>query len=260
MGHVHLGTLPQSRNWREVVGLVAVGGAVAAVASAAAGAAERDLDRAASDPVHVEAVRLLLAVPTAARAEDFAAALNAQGLPVDRRPELLDLLVAISARLDAVALSQSRRTDLGELAGRALAGALSATIGDRLPGLVSADAGDVQNAARGLSWPNGIATLVRSFYERLVSDALSYWLDRTLATHVGGVARFASAADRATFDAALAQYVGETTRIIKEFSSGWYGKHVIHAGRLDSSAAAAFGAVALKKILSELRERQADHA
>ena len=106
----------------------------------------------------------------------------------------------------------------------------------------------------------GIATLTRAFYGRLVSDTLSYWLDRMLAAHVGRDARFASAADRAAFDAALTQYVSETTRIIKEFSSGLYGKHVIGAGRLDGSAAAAFGVIALKKILSELRERQADNA
>ena len=260
MGHVHLGTLPRSRKWQEVAKLLTEGGSDKAVISAAARAAERDLERAANDPVYVEAVRLLLVVPTAARGADFAAVLNAHGLTVGREPEFLDLLVAVSARLDAVARAHPGRTDLGELAGRALTGALSTTIKDRLPGLFDAEAGDVQRAARALSWPAGIATLTRAFYGRLVSDTLSYWLDRMLATHVGRDARFASAADRAAFDAALTQYVSETTRIIKEFSSGWYGKHVIGAGRLDGSAAAAFGVIALKKILSELRERQADNA
>lgn len=259
MGHVHLGTLPGRKKWREVVALLTGGASDDAVFAASAAAAEKDLIRAANDPVYVEAVRLLLAVPTAARRENFPEALNAHGLVVGRNPELFDLLVAISVRLDEVARLHRGRTDLGELAGRALTGALSATIGDRLPGLIEADAGDVQRAARALSWPTGIATLTRAFYGRLVSDTLSYWLDRTLATHVGAGARFASAADRAAFDAGLTQYTSETTRIIKEFSSGRYGKHVIRNGKSDSHSAAAFGAVALKKILSELCKRQADH-
>jgi hypothetical protein len=259
VGHIHLGTLPRTRNWQDVVALLTGGGSNDAVVAATAFAAEREFEAAARDPVYVEAVRLLFVVPTAAREQNFAAALTRYGIQVRPGSGLLDILVAISARVDVVARDGRGRTDLGELAGRALAGTLSVMIGDRLPGLFDADADDVRNAARALARPDGISTLVRAFYGRLVSDSLSYWLDRRIATFVGEGARFATAADRTAFDAALIQYASETTRIIKEFASGWYAKHIIPDGRIDSTSAAVFGAVALKKIVSELSERQADH-
>ena len=59
MGHTLLARLPGSRKWREVVDLLDDGAAPGVVASAAAVAAERDLEKAADDPVFVEALRLL---------------------------------------------------------------------------------------------------------------------------------------------------------------------------------------------------------
>jgi hypothetical protein len=256
MGHIHLGVLPRSRKWRAVVDLLAGGADDNAVIAASAGAAERDLLGAAHDPVFVEAVRLLLAVPLAARSEHFGAALRAADLAIDDAPGLLDLTTAVSARLDQVARKGSGTSDMGELAARALVSTFGLSIGDRLPGLFAATPDDVQVAARKLSWSRGIAELSRGFFGQLVSASLSSWLDRTLAGHIGPEARFATAARRGGFDVALAQYASEATRIVQEFSGGWFGKTVRDKGGIPSADAAQFGAVALKKIVAELRRKR----
>lgn len=257
MGHVHLGVIPRSKPWRRVVDLLEDPRASdVAVVSASAAAAENSLTEAARDPVYVEAVRLLLVIPFCARAEDFGAALRDNGMPVGERPELVDLLSAVTGRLDVVARHTTQRTDIGEIAARALTGTLAVSIGDNLPGLFEATPGDVQAVARKLSWSKGISQLARLFYARLVSDSLSYWLDRTLADQIGPSRRFSNLSDRAAFDAAVFHYAQEATRIIQEFSGGWYGKTLHATGGIDSRDAALFGAVALKKIVAELRERR----
>jgi hypothetical protein len=227
------------------------------VVAASARAAEKDLLVATDSAAFVEAVRLLLAIPHAARADDFGDALRALDLKIGDRPELLDLTMAVDGRLEAVQRKAGGSNDLGAIAARALVTTFSDMVGDQLPGLFEATPGEVQAATRKLSWSRGISELSRAFYARLVAQSLSYWLDRTLAQHVGPEARFANATARGSFDIALSQYTQESTRIIQEFAGGWYGKTLHDKGGISSLDAAAFGAVALKKIVEELRTRRA---
>ena len=50
MGHIRLGTLPQSKKWRDVVALLETDAPLERVAEAAAKASETDLSRASTDP------------------------------------------------------------------------------------------------------------------------------------------------------------------------------------------------------------------
>lgn len=260
MGHNHLGVLPRTRRWNDVVSLLESNAPADTVISASAVAAETQFLRAADDPVFVEAVRILLNVPLAARAGSFGQGLRDADIPVGEQPELLDLLDGITIRLDDVRMASDRPSDFGELAGRALATTLSRAIGDALPSLFGATPEDVKARARQLSWSRGIAELSRAYFGDLVATTLSYWLDRKLADHVGKGKRFEDATARSAFDVELQRFTAEVSRIIQEFSGGWYGKTLHDTGRFGSREAAEFGAVALKKIVSELKARQVENA
>ncbi|TNY30792.1 hypothetical protein [Pelagovum pacificum] len=259
MGHNTLGVIPNNVKWRRVVGLLGSDAAGPEVFAASAQAAERDLLDASDDPVFVEAVRLLLAIPAAARSEDFGDALRQLDLSVVDQPELLDIIVATGQRLDNVRRSTNRRTDLGELAGRALTATLSDWIGNSLPGLFEATADDVRLAARTLSYSKRISELTRGYFANLTKATLAYWLERDLSNHVGADARFAAQGSRSAFDEELGAYAHEATRIIKEFSSGWYGKTLHDRGGFSEHDAASFGAVSLKKIVAELKVKRVAH-
>lgn len=258
MGHIHLGVLPKSKKWRNVVELLEGGAATQSVISASARAAEADLLGAARDPVFVEAVRLLLSIPLAARSTDFAGALRQIGIGVDGEVSLFAIVSATMARLDTVGYQAGQRSDLGELAARSLARTLGDCIGGDLPGLFDITTADVQATTRKLSYSRGISYLTRSFFGDLVGTTLSYWLDRVLAQHVGKDRRFETVTARGDFDVALRQYSQEATRIIQEFSGGWYGKTLHEKGGFDGHDATVFGAVALKKINAELQTRWTD--
>ncbi|MBJ6370779.1 hypothetical protein [Sedimentitalea arenosa] len=253
MGHNLLGVLPRTKRWSEVVSRLEDGGTTASVATAGIRAAETQFLRASRDPVFVEAVRILLSVPLAARDEKFGEALRDADIPVSGDPELLDLLTAATVRLDEVRSGASNTSDMGELAGRALISTLSRAIGGALPGLFEATPEDVRARTRQLSWSKGISELSRQFFGELMAETLSYWLDRTLATHVGTGLRFEDVASRNAFDVDMRSYTMNITRIIQEFSGGWYGKTLHKKGFFGSGEAAEFGAVALKKIVSELK-------
>lgn len=255
MGHVHLRILPGTKKWRDVVELIDDGATDLAVVAASAKAAERDLLGASDDPVYVECVRLLLSIPFAARDGDFGAALRDVGLAVPSRPSLFDLLTAATIRTDEVTRTAERTSDLAEIARRALTRSLSECIGDELPGLFEETPEDVQAISRKLSYSKGVAVLSRKFFGHVVTGSLSYWLDRALASHIGPDGRLPRVAERAAFDGALNQFTTEATRIIQEFAGGWYGKTLHDNGGIDTRSAAVFGAVALKKIVEELRQK-----
>ena len=255
MGHIHLGQLPATRKWKTVADLIERGSAIEAIASASAIAAERDLARAANDPVFVEAVRLLALIPQAAKQEDFGRALLAIGIDVAVNPSLIDLMMATTAALDRFANREGQRSDFGELSARALSDSLAAAIGPRLPVLFAPNSADLQVEAARLAKSEAFSNLARHFFGRLVSETLQSWLSRKLSANVGQDRAFSGAKERAAFDAALGQYCSEATQIIKVFAGGWYGKTLFRDGTITSERAAAFGAIAFKKINEELRRK-----
>ena len=114
MGHIHLGAIPRTKPWNEVVGLLEVGADVEEVAEASARAAERALLSASVDPVFVEAVRLLISMPIAARSEDFGDALRRLDLDVGTSPGFLDVMLSASRHLDRLSEKSGARTDFTE--------------------------------------------------------------------------------------------------------------------------------------------------
>lgn len=256
MGHIHLATLAKTKAWVEVIASLSDGARIAVVAGQSAKAAEHDLERAARDPVFIEAVRLLLAIPLAARALDFGDALRRAGLDISVDPSLIDIVMAATARLDSVGSTHPSKSDFSEIATRALTSALVDCIGADLPALFGATAEDVRLTSRKFSYSNGIAVLTRTFFGTIVSSSLSYWLDRILAHEIGDGRRFTNISERAEFDRSLRQYTSEVTRIIQEFAGGWYGKAIHEKGGIGLPAARDFGYVSLKKITAELRVRR----
>jgi hypothetical protein len=66
MGHQHLGTLPRSKKWRDVIDLISGGANVQHVAAATSDAAERQMIDASNDPAVRYTVWLLTQIPLAA--------------------------------------------------------------------------------------------------------------------------------------------------------------------------------------------------
>lgn len=259
MGHNLFPTLPNSIIWRDVVERLRDGARVEEVAALSAEAVEAQLRNAPNDPVYREAIRLLALIPMAAREEDPTAALRELGLSLSRPPDLTELVFAVGERLDDVVARSVRRDDFAELSRRALISTISSCVGDELPGLLDATTDDVARSLRRFSHPGEFTRLSRTFFTSLLSATLSSFLDRTLSGHVGPGERFAHVGERSAFDAALKTYCYETTRIVHEFSRGWYGKNAWSATGLTDVAVAGFGAYALTKILAEMKRKDPAH-
>jgi hypothetical protein len=256
LGHIHLATLPQTKKWRQVVDLIATGKPDNDIIAASAIAAESDLSRAAQRPVFVDAVQIICLIPFLARQKDFGAQLRLNGIDAGTAPDLASLLSAAQRRLADTALRTPKASDFDILVSRSLSYAISNTVANSLPGLFTATSDDVRVACANLGSSKGFPLLARSFFGHLVERSLRYWLDRHLSTHIGEGRRFPTLDARKNFDVAITTYATEATRIIQEFSSGWYGKTLFTDRTISPEQAARYGHVAFKKIGEELRRKR----
>jgi hypothetical protein len=258
MGHIRLGTLPQSKQWRAVVDLLEGDADLPQIAEAAARASESDLKRASSDPLFQFVSALLVQLPLWARAPGFDEALRCIGADPDAAGSITGLLTEVSTAIDAEAFRFGRASDAGELAKAALLESLSVQLQARVPSLFDPSPQDVRSALGALSQGKNFALLARDFFARLTYRSLDYYLSRELAMHTGQEKRFATDADRVAFQHDLAQHTFEASRIVEEFAAGWFGKTVWQKQQLDQEAISKFTAYAFKKLRGELGRRRAN--
>jgi len=259
MGHQHLGTLPQSLKWRQVVQLISGGADVKDVAAATSAAAESQMADASNDPAVKHAVWLLTQIPLAARQDNFASALRQLGLHVSERPTLIEVAAAMSDAVDKCVTKAGGRSDLGEMAQLSAVESLNAIAGRELSDLFGASADKVKAALGGLGTVKEFAVLARDFFSRLSRRQLSYFLSRELSNHVGTNSRFKTIREHRDFETALDLHCREASRILKEFSGEWFSKHTYEGG-IDEGKAGRFVHVAFQKLREELRARRGAHA
>lgn len=256
MGHIRLGTLSQSKKWREVVELLNSDASLKNVAEASARASEHDLARASNDPSFQFISRLLVELPLLARSPGFYNSLEEMGFTENALSSVPKLLSEINNAIDRNAFDLGQSSDLGALAQSALLETLSIKLRDNLPSLFQPEPAEIRRALGQFSGGQRFAELARDFFARLTYKSLDYYLSRELANHTGTEARFSSDADRVSFERALFQHTFETSRIVEEFAGGWYGKTVWKEQNLTPESINKFTQYAFKKMRSELGRRR----
>lgn len=246
--------LPNSKAWREVVGLIEDGGSASEVAGGAARAAERALSDAADDPAFQAAAEVLVELPLAARGPGFLAFLTDLGISEDALNSRSAFLSALTQSLDRTVAT----TDLGEMARIEMVRALASEFESRLPSLFPENAADVRKALGDLAGGNAFAGFARQFFSALTHQTLAYYLSRALAAQTGGTERFSDDADRVRFEQALARHAWDTSAIVEEYAAGWYGKNIWQGDGPTPDNVRRFASYAFTKLRRELGRRRDD--
>lgn len=255
MGHIRLGRLPRTRKWIQVLDLIGDGADTSEVAASAMTASQGGLSHAASDEGLIHAVWLLTQVPLAAQKEDFGGALRRVGMDVSDVPTLFEITGAFTGAVDAHLKYNQGRTDLGEMAQMAAVETLATLGAPKSANLFGPDPKDVQKTFKGLSTQIQFGNLAREFFTRLTKKYLTYFLSRELSNYVEGrgKGRFANVEDHARFNEALGLHCRQATRIIQEFSGGWYSKTNFEGG-ITPEKTSGFVSYALTKLRDELAQ------
>jgi hypothetical protein len=255
MGHQRLGVLPRTREWQQVIQLIADGAGVEFIAAATSRAAETSMIDASGDPAVRHAFWLLIQIPLAAREADFERALRKLGINVPPQPSLAEITSAVMDAIDGIITGRRGRTDFGEMAQLCAVESLSAVAGSEARDLFGATGAAVKSALAGLGTAKQFSILTRDYFARLALRHLNYFLSRILSAHVGVGRRFTTLREHRAFQEALDLHCRETTRIIKEFAEGWFSKRLYEDG-INLENAGRFVHAAFQKVREELRSRR----
>lgn len=257
MGHVRLGRLPRTRKWREVVDLIAAGADAAQVACATLRAAEQAFSyrSVSQDAGFNQAVWLITQLGLSAQASDPIQYLREHDISIPPQVSPLGLVAAFSDAMDGYVNRSGARSDLSELAHRALVDAVGSRLGPKTDGQLFGTTQDtVKDALATFGNPREFAHLSRAFFSRLTRECMDYYLSQTLNSQVGEHRRFASTNEKAQFDEALTVHCREAARIVEQYSADWFSKHRFEEdGRISRESVQGFASWAMKKMTAELK-------
>lgn len=260
MGHLRLHSPPTTRKWKQVVGLLEEDELrIAEIAEAVERAADRSLSQAVNDPAFVEALWLLLTMPTALKDRDPAPALSELGINVPAEPTLTKILAAFGDSIDRARQRSNRGvTDFSLLARNAAITALMEMTADWEPRLWHATAEDQRTTIATFVSTEHFGELAQRFFTNILESHLHYFLDREVPRHIGHGSCFQSVADTSAFETAVRKHCRETTLIMRVFARDWLGANRHHLRKdLTRSDAAGFASHAFTKVRNELYRRGA---
>ena len=237
MGHTRLGSLPRTRRWQQVIGLIAEGASAPEIAAATLRAAEKGFKDAAKDDTLLKSFWLLTQLPLLARRENFLETLRQLGLPVSNQPTLMEMAGAFSEAVDSSARQHRTRTDVGEMAQLSAVASLTRLVGQEIPSLFEAAPSDLQRALGGFATKKQFSGLAREFFARFTERYLKYFLSKELSNHVGPRRPFSNIHEHSSFSQALETHCRQASRIIEEFSVKWFSKTNFEGGITPQKAA-----------------------
>jgi hypothetical protein len=239
------------------VELIAAGADAAQVANATIKVAELafSYDRVNNDPGFNQAVWLMTQLGLAGGAASPFQHLRGCGVAIPASTSVMGVMVAFTEAMERRLAGSRIRSDLGDLAHRALVDAVGHGLQAKIEGqLFNATPEVIQNALAEYRKPKEFAKLSRTFFSRLTRECLDYYLSRTLNSQLGEGQRFTSTNEKSQFDEALATHCREASVIVEKYSAEWFDKHRYEEkGNISRESVQGFASWAMKKMTSELK-------
>lgn len=257
MGHVRIGKLPRTKKWSEVVELIAAGADVSQVANVTLKASEEAFAyvNINEDKGFNQAVWVMVQLGVAAKKDDPVQYLRDSGINIPSQTTLPGIISAISNSLDNYLDHHGERSDLSEIAQRALVGAVTERIRPKLENrLFQVTSDDVKQVLGEFHKQKEFSLLSRDFFAKLTNECMDYFLSQTLSSQVGTGQRFTSMNEKAQFDEALTTHCREASKIVEEYSGGWFSKHMhTEDGDISRESVQGFASYGMKKMTDELK-------
>jgi hypothetical protein len=256
MGHIRLGVLPKYPRWKGVIGLL---GNTETPASEVVGVADKALD-GVEEMLSSESAQscvgyciwLLAQLTLASRGEDFETDVTKLGVQTAEHTSATEFLAKTSRVVTCHLSDLTPHTALNNIAGLALRETLTRTVGVHARTLFGTGLVDVQLALKKYSTHRQFSALLHVYFTAFLRRTLRFIIDKEIANHLGPGNRFEDIQDIKEFEDALEIFASQTSRIVDEFSGGWYSKRAWQQGAISESDTMRFVHVALDKLRADL--------
>lgn len=100
-----------------------------------------------------------------------------------------------------------------------------------------------------------VAHLGREYFSQYMFNSFSFTLEKELANSLSSEGRFQNSNDIQGFKQKLKQYCWDVSKIVEDFSGGWYGKQSFEGNIANKKKTKDFTSYAMTKLLSEVQQK-----
>ncbi len=253
MGHSLLGRLQKTKQWKEVIELIAGGAGAADVAEKLIKATDKAFSEVQDDPTFQAVVAYMVDVAQAAAAEDPKKELAQLGIIVNAKTQPLDVAMGAQSYLDAQCSKTNADSDFGEKAILAFTSTLVQHMQSSQMQLFDQGEAKTLSPLVKLKSPAEFGKFGENFFANLTHSSLDYFLSKDLGTHIGEGKRFATMNQMGQFQDAVLQHCRESAVITRRYCQDWFAKHLRESGgHISATKAKGFGWFGMNKMRSEI--------
>lgn len=252
MGHIRLGRLPKTREWKQVIALIADGQAsVKDIAMSTVTAAAGAFSNFDSDPGLSYCYWLLAQITWHARSDDFYEVLESLGLDICDETSALGFISKVSSHTASEVKGLGETTIFTEIAQLSMREVLTEIIGERSRTLFGTTPEDIRIACASLATKKQFGLLSRQFFSNFLNRTLQFFISKEISNYVGAGKSFEDIEAVEDFEIALDAFCYQSSKIVEDFAGGWYSKRNWE-GDISLEDAKKFVHVAIEKLRDEL--------
>lgn len=254
MGHSKLRHLPKKIQWQKVVeALTRSDASLTEIVSATSKASEKILTDSRNIQGLAHCFWLFTNIAEASRSGNFVQELNNIGINISEKDSGLNILKKINDFASETLASSGKYAILDHIAVDSFNTALLNTIKRDSNNLFGCSVESIQDAFKKYSTSKQISLLGRDFFSQYIYRSFSLVLEKEMANKIDKNNRFKNSGDLEEFNSRLKSYCWDVSKIVEDFSGGWYGKHSFEGDLRNKKKVLGFTQHVITKLLSEVR-------
>jgi hypothetical protein len=256
VGHIRLGRLPRTYQWKNVFTTISsdeinpheLAGAVSTVTQ----------DKFESSDGHTSinyCFWILVRLVTGARSNMFDQELSNLGVQYQGDISGPQFIQAISNKVQSRLRERGHWNIFGQISELSLRFVLSSNITQESQNLFGSSLTDIQSSLKRLSAQKQFGGVAKEFFGQYQTRLINYITDKEISNFIGPGNTLSNHQKLKEFKNSLYVYCLESARITEDFASGWYSKHNWETNNdISENATLGFTAYALEKLAMELRQ------
>lgn len=258
MGHVRIGFLPHTKQWKDIVKQLSLFGGdsavVAKIANNTLDAVRHTYEELPYDESIIRAILYLANLTFSAKQPDQVAYLNQNGYEVDKELSLISL---ISSAQEYIAVGEGS-CETNKLAKDAAMQSVIRYYENHNNGQLSLFSDKEQNPFSNAGTGADFCEMARSFFAVFTDKQIKYYVEREAASSINDY-RLLNNFTQALAEQAnsIADHTFEISKLMQSFAAGWFNKHSVNAAPSRADAVS-FLTLSFGKMREELRREAED--
>jgi hypothetical protein len=259
MGHIRLGRLPKTYKWREVFDALDDDNLTGEMlANAISSSAQDEFESLKGDQSLSFCFWVLAYVVSSAKTDSFLNRLEKLGVNTKNINSGLDFAKSFSSFISQSLNEIGRPNAFANIAELSVNETITNILVNQTKTLFGTKIDDIQVAFKKTATKKQFGLISRQFFATFLTRSLQFVTDKEISNYIGKNKTIGSSSDVMSLQKALSTYCYQSSKIVEEFSGGWFSKQSWQTkNNITYDSAKGFMAYAIEKVNMDLRGESA---